>query len=1636
VTFAVTSGPAVIGPLNLLSFTGAGSVTITASQAGNGTYSPAADVSRTFNVTKASATVSLAPLAQTYTGTARTVTATTNPPSLPVTITYNGLSTVPTDTGSYAVVGTINSPMYQGSASGTLVVSKATATVTLSSLAQVYNGSPRAVGVATVPGGLSYSLTYNNLPSAPVNAGSYAVEVIINAPNHVGTATGTLVVSQAPQTISFPALANTVATASVTLGATGGASGNPVTYAVTEGPGQISGGNQLTFTGAGLVRVVASQAGNGNFLAATSVERTVNVSKATAQILLSGLNSVYNGSPQGAGIATVPAGLGYSVTYGGSPTVPTAAGTYPVVVTISDPLYQGTVTGDLVIQKAVAQITLSGLTVTYSGLPQGAAAVTDPVGVPVVFAYDGLPGLPVVAGSYSVVATIDHPSIEGSASGTFLIEKAPQAIIFDTISDRFATETVVLTATGGGSVNPVLFEVVEGSATISGGNLLTFSSEGTVSVRASQAGDANHLDADTVTRSFDVTKFPATVTLLNLTQSYTGAPRPVGYSTSPENLNVALSYGVENYGDLSGAPVVPGTYLVLAVIDEPYYRGDAGGFLTITKGVQTITFPAIPPQVATATVTLGATGGPSGNPVTFEIADGPGEIDGNQLTFTASGTVTVRARQAGNTLYDAATPMLQSITVNKAAASVEIFNLTRTYDGLPQTPSATTSPPGLSVSYTYDGGSAAPTGAGSYAVIASISDPRYAGSDTETFVVGKATQAIDFPPLANALANVSVPLSATGGGSGLPVTFEVTDGPASVQGGNSLVFSGAGEVTVTALQASDTNHFAAPPVARTLTVSKAPAPSLALSALHQVFDGSPREIVVLSVPPGLASLVTYDGDPDAPTGTGSYEVIATLDDPIYEGSVAGILVVDDPNRLDLVPGGNLPALSALGSIDVPTFAMGRYEVTWGLWKQVRDWANLHGYDLALSGAGCADDHPVRGISWFEAVKWCNARTEWENVTLGTTYETAYRQSGSVYRTGQPATAAEIAVLPGTSGYRLPDGPEREYAARGGRLSTGQPYPGGANATDLAWHAANSGGATCDLAGGRGTRPVGALLANELGLYDLAGNVGEWSGGALSAAPAQRLVFGGDWDAAAAALLHTALGEAAPADRSDRIGFRVARSVATALANALDNDQIPWDSGDAQPWHAQTGDKSDGIDAASIGALGGVEAGWVETTVTGPGNIAFSWKIQLPTGIGALLVAIDGEERARITGATAWAGQSVYVPPGTHVIRWTYQRSLAQGIAPDPLPGANGAWLDAVAFTEAVAPTVTTGAITALGEEGGTGAGIVTADGGSPIEGRGMVVSIESQPLIGEDLVFAAAAAVTGPFEITFTALIPGTTYRARAYATNAAGTGYGSEIVFTTDESVDLAGGTANRQREIVSGDRHVFHFTLSSPRHASFSTVGGAALRAELFNGNGDLIATFSGDADLDLGELLYAGDYELHVYRTADGGATQSYNLTFDVATEAVSRPDAAVGSSLPAQTGVGIYGSSAGQTLSLGSRNAVPVSGVATFRNGGTLPDELILSGSGGSALFAVSYLGESGNVTAQMLTGTLRTAALVEGDEPFSVTVSVVPNRKKLSEKKGKKNKIVTLKRTHALSIRAKSDFDPSLEDEAVIIVRTF
>jgi hypothetical protein len=83
----------------------------------------------TLTVSQASASVSFSGLSQTYDGTARTVTAATSPTNLPVTITYDGASSAPTNAGTYTVVATVNDANYQGSATNTLSIAKAASTI-------------------------------------------------------------------------------------------------------------------------------------------------------------------------------------------------------------------------------------------------------------------------------------------------------------------------------------------------------------------------------------------------------------------------------------------------------------------------------------------------------------------------------------------------------------------------------------------------------------------------------------------------------------------------------------------------------------------------------------------------------------------------------------------------------------------------------------------------------------------------------------------------------------------------------------------------------------------------------------------------------------------------------------------------------------------------------------------------------------------------------------------------------------------------------------------------------------------------------------------------------------------------------------------------------------------------------------------------------------------------------------------------------------------------------------------------------------------------------------------------------------------------------------------------------------------
>lgn len=143
------------------------------------------------------ATVTLSNLAQTYDGTPRAVTVTTDPAALATSVLYDGSATPPVNAGSYAVAAQVTASGYTGSANGTLVVAKAAATVTLSGLRQVYDGTAKPVQVGTTPPGLAYTLTYDGSTSAPSAFGTYAVSATITDANYTGNARGSLAITPA-----------------------------------------------------------------------------------------------------------------------------------------------------------------------------------------------------------------------------------------------------------------------------------------------------------------------------------------------------------------------------------------------------------------------------------------------------------------------------------------------------------------------------------------------------------------------------------------------------------------------------------------------------------------------------------------------------------------------------------------------------------------------------------------------------------------------------------------------------------------------------------------------------------------------------------------------------------------------------------------------------------------------------------------------------------------------------------------------------------------------------------------------------------------------------------------------------------------------------------------------------------------------------------------------------------------------------------------------------------------------------------------------------------------------------------------------------------------------------------------------
>jgi hypothetical protein len=170
---------------------------------------------------------------------------------------------------------------------------------------------------------------------------------------------------------------------------------------------------------------------------------------------------------------------------------------------------------------------------------------------------------------------------------------------------------------------------------------------------------------------------PQTITLTNPTTAtetvtYGVAPIVLGATggASGNAVTFSLVSGPATLGDDGATLTITGVGTVVVDANQAGNTSYSAApqvaiTITVVQASQTITFaPTSPVTFSTTPIALTATGGASGNPVTFTVTSGPGTISGSSLTLTGLGTVVVAADQAGDANYTAAATVSASILVN------------------------------------------------------------------------------------------------------------------------------------------------------------------------------------------------------------------------------------------------------------------------------------------------------------------------------------------------------------------------------------------------------------------------------------------------------------------------------------------------------------------------------------------------------------------------------------------------------------------------------------------------------------------------------------------------------------------------------------------------------------------------------------------------------------------------------------------------------------------------------------------------------------------------------------------------------------------------------------------------------------
>ncbi len=559
-------------------------------------------------------------------------------------------------------------------------------------------------------------------------------------------------------------------------------------------------------------------------------------------------------------------------------------------------------------QVHAAQVTLSNLTQTYSGAQKVVTVTTVPAGLQTTVTYAGSTTAPTEAGSYAVVATIVDPVETGSGTGTLKIDKAGQTITMSTLSSKtYGDAPFSITATASSGLPVTKWESSDPSvAAVSSSGSITVIGAGQTSIIASNTGNSN-FNAAWIAKPLNVARSAAPLPSGTQTVIYNTNAQGLDPAVLPSGQATEITYRDTAVPEAAATPQVvfqngPDT-LALSYLSTGL---QAVGYWGLAKYVS---LAGSARKLESCDVTLvswaGYLGGKNNNPAYRfkEWADlqPPGSV------VPPSGEISVPGNSGGYfhpvtlSFYDFINESGEEVYRLLTSKTVNAFIPWRPVKGADGVTDYPNDGYAFRVPFSFTDGVILPQQV--WVAVSFNTEAEGVAPVGRTTGPGGTTYA----PPSNAL-NVSRPATAPVGqlvGSTLLTSTLLF---ADWRWQSAIANTGP----MLRLRCVPTNATLAAPVnagtyevktwaagfeenptsTSLLTIEKAPL-EVSLTNLIQVRDGLPKPVGVTTHPVGVSTIVTYSGGNTAPSGLGSYPVVAVSANPNYLGQTSTVLTIGD-----------------------------------------------------------------------------------------------------------------------------------------------------------------------------------------------------------------------------------------------------------------------------------------------------------------------------------------------------------------------------------------------------------------------------------------------------------------------------------------------------------------------------------------------------------------------------------------------------------------------------------------------------------------------------------------------------------------------------------------------------------------------